>query len=396
MGPTIILDKSAVQALSQREIDFLFKHYYVVITPILLSEIQGDLTKSPNDEGLSKAQVQQLSKKLLPEDSVVNVHYRYPCMSSLVGYCVPMDGRPIVPQGIPVEAPGLGKGLVLDETEIRGILCDWQQGIFSDEDRAKAKRWRETVQRLNVETLRRRIKSLLPDMPKIRDIQHLTSEVEKLTSSPDPEFQLRLLSASIASVGGTSQKLLNKIFQRWHDEGLPRFKHFARYAFHCLRADLTFYIGLACDLFSTRPSNFIDLEYIYYLPFCTVFCSGDEFQKDICHLFLRKDQSLAHMNQEFIGRDELKRDLRWIADEWDRLSESEKFEREASYGNYPPVNLQSVTYQVWQKYMRPRGPSSGNLAIGMTKEQQESMMDRLRPVVEAIKRHRRKSKEEER
>jgi hypothetical protein len=384
MGPTIILDKSALQAFSLREVGFLFKHYYVVITPVLISEILGDLAKGPKNAGLSEVEVRHLAGKLLSVDSVVNVHYRHPCLSSLVGYSVPMDGRALVPEGIPVEAPGLGRGLVLDQTDIRGMLCDWQQGIFSDEDRAKAKRWRETIKRVNVQGLRERIKSLLPDMPKIRDVQHLTSEVEKLASNLDHEFQLRLIRASIASIGGTSQKVLNEIFQRWHDEGLPVFKRFAPYAFHCLEADLLFYIGLACGLFSARSSNLIDLEYIYYLPFCMIFCSGDEFQKDICHLFLRKDQAPPQMNQQFIGRDELKSDLCWLADEWDSLSEPEKACRNAESPWYPPENPQSVTCRMWDKLMRPR-PQPGSPVSRMSVEETLRVLEKLRPALEAIR-----------
>jgi len=46
MGPIILLDKSTVQCLSQEEIYFLFKHYYIAIAPILIIEILADLKKN--------------------------------------------------------------------------------------------------------------------------------------------------------------------------------------------------------------------------------------------------------------------------------------------------------------------------------------------------------------
>ena len=45
MGPITIFDKSAFQALSAREHVFVFKHLYSNITPALIYEVLGDLTK---------------------------------------------------------------------------------------------------------------------------------------------------------------------------------------------------------------------------------------------------------------------------------------------------------------------------------------------------------------
>ena len=75
MGPMVILDKSALQDLSQREIGFLSMHYTIVVTPVLIIEILGDLAKGDHAE-LSRDQVRVLADKLKPIDSHINVHYR--------------------------------------------------------------------------------------------------------------------------------------------------------------------------------------------------------------------------------------------------------------------------------------------------------------------------------
>ena len=62
MGPAIILDKSAFQFLSAVELHFLYKYYYVVITPILILEILGDLAKEESTEE-SKQKVTILANK---------------------------------------------------------------------------------------------------------------------------------------------------------------------------------------------------------------------------------------------------------------------------------------------------------------------------------------------
>lgn len=45
MGPVIILDKSAFQALSQRELQTLNQYFMHNVTPVLVTEVLGNLTK---------------------------------------------------------------------------------------------------------------------------------------------------------------------------------------------------------------------------------------------------------------------------------------------------------------------------------------------------------------
>lgn len=383
MGPTIILDKSVLQALSQRELDFLCRYYYVVMTPVLISEIQADLAKTQKDREIAEADVQHLARKLQPLDSVVNVHYRHPCVSSLLGYRVPMTGQALVPPGIPVEVPGLGRGLVLDQSDITGIIAKWQDGIFSEEDEVSAQRWRRYTTGLDLEGYSKSLRSSLTNLPEIRNMKELGREVAVRTSDPSPESQLSSIRGLVRNLR-LPQRLVNAIHQRWHDEGLPLFQHFAPYAFHCFRAELTFYIGLASGVITPKPTNFIDLEYIWYLPFCMVFSSGDRFHREISDLFLRQNQTPEYMNQDFLERDDLKRDLRFLADEWSELSETERAERETELGGYPPINRDSVTYQMWEKYMRPR-PQSGSAVSPMSEEEALKILEKLRPALETIR-----------
>lgn len=383
MGPTIILDKSAIQALSQQEIYFLFKHYYVVVTPILIMEILADLKKSKDETGLSKREVQQLSKKLLSSDSVINTNFKDLCVGSLVGRDIPMTGHAIVNGGIPIETSRGEKGIFLDEPWERKALRNWESGIFSNTEEIIAQKWRETTQALNLEDHKQKLKGLLKDMPKPEDFKELDLYVERYISNSDPVIQFSCIASFMDQIGISDQPK-NIIHNRWLDQQLPLFRDFAPYAYHCFKANMIFYTGLVFELISTRPSNHIDLEYLYYLPFCMVFSSGDKFHKNICPPLLRNDQ-------DFIGRDNLKGDLHWLSMEWDTLSEEEKLDRAYNYGSYPPVNPESVTYQLWQKHMKPWKPGSGNKAVKMTKEEQDRLITQLQPFFEAIDKYKLKN-----
>lgn len=82
--------------------------------------------------------------------------------------------------------------------------------------------------------------------------------------------------------------------------------------------DLFFYFSLAADLISpNRPSNKIDIAYLYYLPFCMVFTSNDNLHKQAVPLFLRKDQV-------FIPGAELKADLKKLDEHYSQLPDHVK------------------------------------------------------------------------
>jgi hypothetical protein len=60
------------------------------------------------------------------------------------------------------------------------------------------------------------------------------------------------------------------VLERWRANGSPPITDFAPYSTaHLLLVDLFFCISLGADLIGReRPSNKIDIAYLYYLPFC--------------------------------------------------------------------------------------------------------------------------------
>lgn len=110
MGPLIILDKSALQSLSQGEIYCLNRHFFPVVAPVLLVEILGDLKKEEKSEGLKKGGVRILAGKLLG-GGYSPPYYLPMVIGNLAGNDVPMDGR----------VPILGGREVVDKQGAKGI-----------------------------------------------------------------------------------------------------------------------------------------------------------------------------------------------------------------------------------------------------------------------------------
>ena len=161
---------------------------------------------------------------------------------------------------------------------------------------------------------------------------------------------------------------------------MPLLKTFAPYAYYCFKVNVLFSYGVVAELITTRATNRIDLEYMYYLPFCRVFASRDKFHQNIANPLMRD-------NQDYVDGDILKKDLIWLENEWNSLDEKTKEQRAYDYGSYPPDNPNSITAKLWKKHMKPWTPGSGNRAIRMTKEENDALMKKMKPAMDAIKRY---------
>jgi hypothetical protein len=116
---------------------------------------------------------------------------------------------------------------------------------------------------------------------------------------------------------------------------------FAPYAVSVLRLFLAFVCGLATGFIGPRPTNYIDLQYLYYSPFCMVFASNDKFHREMW-----RATSGLH---SFVWGQDLKDDLHR------RIASREKINEPATdatnrQDSSPPPH--SVIAEIWGTYMR--------------------------------------------
>jgi hypothetical protein len=83
-------------------------------------------------------------------------------------------------------------------------------------------------------------------------------------------------------------------------------------------------------LISDKDSNsFIDAMYLYYLPFCEVFISGDKLHRTLTPLFLRPDQ-------RFVWGPDIKIDAAKLTAYYEALPNDIKNSGAATYAHLPP------------------------------------------------------------
>lgn len=273
------------------------------IAPILIIEILGDI-KKPYAGSLSKEKVAELSRKAIPTSSAINDHYWNMLTASLLGATVSMHYRPIINGGRSVRDSQGMVGVVFDETPEELALLRWRHCEFDKAEEILGERWRSSTRQLDLDRVKNDLKVKLPKLD-IKDLPSLYHMVENIVDHPDN--QKDILPFSMLEFG-LPQELAQKIFFRWETLNAPQsLASFAPYAHYCLKVNLFFNLGLTYNLIGTRSTNRIDMEYLYYLPFCHAFCSGDKFHCDIAPLFLNSVQS-------FVRRDTLKADLARLSD----------------------------------------------------------------------------------
>ena len=354
MGPTILFDKSAIQGLGISAVDEVGRYFSMVIPPVLLMETLADLSLKRDDVEAAKQEVMVISSKLFPRSSSESVDYRTLCIGNLLGTSVPMNRRPLVSGGVPVTASDGSRGVFFGVSPGADAVSRWRVGDFNETDLQGAIAWREQAQGANLEQM----KSLVPWLgARLRSLTQVVDVVDRMLASPPGQgFLLNLLSGLFRF----TPRLIAEIQKRWNKEGTDSLQSFAPYAQHCLRVQLLFNIAMLNDLVGTRPSNIVDIEYLYYTPFSSIFCSGDKLHNQLAPLVMFDDQS-------YLKKDDLRLALTAIS-------------KSRETGSVSPLPDDSLIRQLWVKHCKVMPPAEQPLAD----DQRKRVMDSVRPILEAI------------
>lgn len=365
MGPTIILDKSALQTLSPSEITVLGKYYLVCHPPILISEVLADLSKQ-NDYDKSQTVVRNQAKKLLGSgSSVICASVGQIVASELLGNTFPMNGQVPICGGSTVTSGYGDNGILFEPTDIDAAIEHWQAGQFAVSEHRYAKEWREYTREIDLANHFGKPSSVGVNGKKPSSPEELMGIVdERLHTKNDQMSMLGML----IEASGFDPRFSKSVFSRWHvGGGSSNLGEFAPYTFQCLRVLMFFSFGLnlECDFIGTRSTNILDLEYFLYTPFCNLFVSGDKFHKRLAPALLASPRL-------FVERETLKTDLARLADL------VKKMPREERLSNYPPELENSITTEAWKRFMKPRDTHRSNPVASMDADKKAKLTEQLR------------------
>lgn len=341
MGPVIIFDKSTLESLNPDEAVWLDQFFLSNITPLFFVETLADLQKNVRSERAPEDIVGSLAYRTPDLHSKANVHHRTLLEGELAGEeKIEMDGRPIIGGGRYVELGGQ-TGAYFEASPEEEAMQRWRDHKFLELERLYAKQWREGLSNVDFKEIYSHYQMRFAGHPKPKTIEEVKAMADKFIDSPDQE---QILVTGLASIGVTP-KFVEEIVTRWRTVGRPPITKFAPYFTHVLSVDLVFLFGIGTDLIGRgRPSHKIDVAYLYYLPFCTIFTSNDRLHKLLAPLFLRSDQS-------FIPGEEIKEDLRKLDAHYSILPEETKARGVYVFAHSPPHDTSFLTTRLWDKYM---------------------------------------------
>ena len=368
MGPIALFDKSFLQSLSVDE-SVWFDHFFIpVVSPLFFVETLADLAKqrkggsrTPEDE------VRVIADKTPVLSGAPCVHHAQLCIANLLGQVAPRIGQIPVAGGRPVRGADGKPGVVFENSPEAEAFARWQRGQFREVEHGIASNWREMLSGLNLPEVAQRMRALGITPQTCRSIKEAYGIAAALVHSRnEPEHQVGLLFSFIQ----VPQHLRPRIVHRWSQAGFPPLSGYASYAAHVLMVELFFQIALAANLISAeRASNRVDIAYLFYLPFCHVFISGDKLHRLCAPVFLRKEQ-------DFVWAPELKEDLARMNRELMATSELERQVGLHKLAPRPLGDATDLTVALWRKHAPGSGESAAE-QLPMSPEAERKLVEHL-------------------
>lgn len=368
-GPIIIFDKSALEGLNVDEALWLDNFFLTNITPLFFVETLADLQKRLVRGRTPEQVVGNIALKTPQIESSPNISHLQLCLSNLLGGNIKMCGFPVLGGAIQT-ITGDKRGIIFNQPPELQALQRWQHGEFLQVEHEFARQWRRNLSGLDLEEICKRFKQFLKEA-KPKSLAETKAFVDRMIHKHGGRYSFLKVACELL---GVPQHLRPKVIERWKLTGAPHFSDFAPYAAYVLSVDLFFYFSLAAGLISpSRPSNKIDIAYLYYLPFCMVFTSNDNLHEKAAPLFLRKDQV-------FIPGVKLKADLKKLDEHYSQLPDHVKETGIMRFAQDPPVEGDYLITALWDRFL-PRWRKAK--PVQMSEEAEKRLVEHLRQLAHA-------------
>ena len=340
MGPTTLFDKSFLQSLSVDESVWFDNFFISVICPIFYVETLADLKKT-NPRRDPEEEVRIIADKFPEMHCAPTPHHWEMVIGNLLGEHVPFTGQIPIPGGRPVKFDG-HKGVVHDPSPEAEVFRRWQLREFKAIEHEFASIWRRNLESFNMNGVADEFRQIGISAQSCKSLSDAKSMADAFVNATGQTSEIMKLAFLFCYIPDTFRE---QVLTRWSLFNCPPLSTYAPYAIYVLAVEVFFLISLAANRISPyKPSNRLDIAYLYYLPFCQVFVSSDKLHRQCAPHFLREDQS-------FIWGQDLKRDLAVLEKYYSALPESEKEEGLMHFASYPPTEIESTVSQAWDRHL---------------------------------------------
>ncbi len=350
----MIFDKSTLESLNLDEAVLLDNFYVSNITPLFFVECLADLEKAIKSNSTPEQLVGSLAQRT-PESQVYsNVHHTTILKGELsrqLNLARQLE-RPLISGGKPIQL-GDQKGMFYRRGPEEEALYRWAKCEFLAVERQFAKDWRKALMQIDHATLVNEVRGNLGPWRKPKSLEDARELTNIMIDNLDPETLLRF-GMNLFGVPEASDWVVN----HWIQQRRPSLRTHVPYLIHLLSINVFFALVQPTQLLrDVKGSHQIDLAYLYYLPFCSVFSSKDRFHRQIVPLFLTDHQT-------FVEGHDLKAELQKLDAYYSAFPDNVKRQGFYSYATLPPEDTEFLTVRLWDKYLpawRHKDPDRPNL-----------------------------------
>jgi hypothetical protein len=232
------------------------------------------------------------------------------------------------------------KGVVFEHSPEAEAVSRWGKREFLDLERQIAKQWRQALTAIDLDAMAKQVMEELGHWRKPKSLADARQMADAIIDNMEPEwlipFGLNLLGAP---------ETVEHVLHNWIQLSRPPIREHLPYFVFILTINIFFCLVLPTQLLrNVKPSHKIDLAYLYYLPFCSVFTSKDNFHAQIVPLFLFPEQT-------FVNGIELKEDLAKLVAQYEALPEEVLKTGLIRFAAHPPEDTAFLTTRLWDKHL---------------------------------------------
>ena len=338
-GPITLFDKSFLQSLSVDESMWFDNFFRANICPLFYVETLADLEKRVREGRNAEQEVGVIAAKFPEMYGSPNAYHGILAIGDLTGKPVAMTGQIMLASGR-LAKTATNVMAIVEQSPEADAFARWQRCEFQEIERRYARAWREGLSSLDLDQVAKNLRAQGIDRTSCKELADAKRLAESLFSSSNKSSDLELALQLL----GVPLQLRKSAMKRWKRSGCPSLNNHAPYAAYVLTVQLFFQIALAANLISTgRSSNFVDIAYLFYLPFCQIFVSSDRLHRNCAPLFLRKEQ-------EFVWGEELKGGLTELNQFYEAFRDEIEKKGVMGFAVYPPEDRDFFVTQLWDRH----------------------------------------------
>jgi len=340
-GPSLIFDKSSLESLNIDEAALMDNFYMSTITPLFFVECLADLEKKIASGSTPEQLVGSLADRTPESQGYPNVHHMAILNAELSRQfdTKTIYGRVAMAEGEPVQL-GEKKGVVFRRSKEQEALERWSRRHFLEVERNIAKEWRRSLTRVDFEAMVKHVISHVGPWRMPKTLADAKQIADTIINYLDPEWLLRF-GLDLLGAPEATEFVIND----WVGRRRPPLRDHVPYFIFLLTINIFFCLVLPTQLVrNVKASHNVDLAYLYYLPFCSVFTSKDNFHAQIVPLFLDPQQTFVH-GTDF--KDELKK----LSEYYSALPEHVLKTGLINFAATPPDDTTFLTTRLWDKYL---------------------------------------------